>query len=349
MKTPQTLSRFLLLIVGALAWAIAGSAQANYLSLYAFGDSLSDAGNAYTLSYGLIPPSPPYDHRFSNGPVAVEQLATDLGISGFHASLLSPPGGTDYAVAGADTGRGNYSTISLPGPLGGLLANTGMATQVGGFVSAAPAFNPATTLFFLWGGANDIFTALDTNANLTTAVTDAIRNLSIEIAALASIGADHFLVPNLPDLGVTPFGLSSGYSSGLSALSASFDTGLSWALTGLQSRLGLDIRQFDVFGFMNKVIGDPSAFGFTNVTDPCLNGLTVCADPSQYLFWDSVHPTTSADAILAAQFRNSLDPTAAANSILAAGFASSVPEPTTIALVGVGLLGLGFSRRKRKV
>ncbi|MBV8868652.1 MAG: hypothetical protein JOY65_04445, partial [Acetobacteraceae bacterium] len=39
-------------------------------ALYAFGDSLSDAGNVFTLSLGKIPVSPPYsDGRFTNGAV----------------------------------------------------------------------------------------------------------------------------------------------------------------------------------------------------------------------------------------------------------------------------------------
>ena len=59
---------------------------------------------------------------------------------------------------------------------------------------------------------------------------------------------------------------------------------------------------FDTFAFLNGIEADPAAYGITNLTTPCFNGTTVCADPSQYLFWDDVHPTTSADALLAAQF-----------------------------------------------
>ncbi|MBI3393045.1 MAG: hypothetical protein HY039_07635 [Nitrospirae bacterium] len=60
-----------------------GSAPAfavSYNQIFVFGDSLSDDGNAYVLTGGLNPPSPPYAQRFSNGPVAVEYLAAWMGV-----------------------------------------------------------------------------------------------------------------------------------------------------------------------------------------------------------------------------------------------------------------------------
>ena len=96
---------FRVMLVGLLLALGVNCANAAYLSLYAFGDSLSDADNAYAIAG--YPPSPPYAQRFSNGPVAVEQLAANLGIAGFKAS--SQIGGTDYAVGGAQTGPDIFS------------------------------------------------------------------------------------------------------------------------------------------------------------------------------------------------------------------------------------------------
>src|SRR6478735_5742525 len=73
-------------------------------SLYVFGDSLSDDGNAFLLTGGF--PPAPYAQRASNGPVAVERLAFDLGLTLAPAAL----GGTNYAVVGATTGP-----VQIPG------------------------------------------------------------------------------------------------------------------------------------------------------------------------------------------------------------------------------------------
>jgi hypothetical protein len=52
-----------------------------YTALFAFGDSLSDAGNAYIITGGTKPASPPYyDGHFSNGPTWVEDLSVGLGL-----------------------------------------------------------------------------------------------------------------------------------------------------------------------------------------------------------------------------------------------------------------------------
>jgi Phospholipase/lecithinase/hemolysin len=53
---------------------------AAYSALYVFGDSLSDNGNIPAAS-GYRPSAPYADGRFSNGPVAVEYLADNLGLA----------------------------------------------------------------------------------------------------------------------------------------------------------------------------------------------------------------------------------------------------------------------------
>ncbi len=51
-----------------------------------------------------------------------------------------------------------------------------------------------------------------------------------------------------------------------------------------------------------SVFHDPAAAGLVNVSSPCLFA-GPDADCSQYLFWDTVHPTTAGHAIFAERFR----------------------------------------------
>jgi hypothetical protein len=79
-------------------------AALQYSNLYAFGDSLSDAGNDWIGTAGLLPVSPPYFQTsygpdgtltasvFSDGPVWVQDLSAELGTGTLRPSLY---GGND--------------------------------------------------------------------------------------------------------------------------------------------------------------------------------------------------------------------------------------------------------------
>jgi phospholipase/lecithinase/hemolysin len=85
---------------------------------------------------------------------------------------------------------------------------------------------------------------------------------------------------------------------------------------------------YNTADLLRAIVANPAAYGLTNATDPCFNGVTVCANPGQYLFWDDFHPTTAADAIAAK------------------AFASAVPEPSSIVLL-LTACALGIGSRKR--
>ncbi len=278
------------LFVALMAILISSSAFASsFSSVIVYGDSLSDNGNLYALIG--YPPAPYYDGRFSNGPVAAEQLATNLG-----APLY------DFAVGGATSGVGNYidgGTQTAVGSLG----LPGMQTEVA--ESAALLASPIvpSSLFLVWGGANDFLTG--------GSPTVAAANVDAIVAELEGDGAENILVPGLPDLGLTPDFTGDPLAT---AYTDAFNSALVAGLPG-------DAIYFDTDNLLNEVVADPAAFGFSNVTTPCFNGTTVCDDPSQYLFWDGFHPTTAADTILADDFEN----------------AAETPEPASWLLLGTGL------------
>lgn len=308
-----------LLLSTASVWA-----STSFSMLYAFGDSLSDAGNnpAAALSIskllgGFCEPShpcPPYfDGRFSNGPVAVEHLANAILPGGG-----SPANFADFAIAGSTTGIGNYGDGGRAGSPGAF-GLPGMAQQLGLFLKAASGAADPNALYFLWGGANDFLTVDSPIA--------AAQQMAGYVGVLASVGAEHFLVPNLPDLSLTPYVRTLG-PAGIAAahsFSVDFNNELALQLSVLRPLLpGAEILQFDTFAFFNNVMANPAAFGFTNVLDACLASPadTPCATPDSYLFWDDFHPS------------------ARGHALTAAAFAMAVPEPATVALLPVGLLAL---------
>jgi phospholipase/lecithinase/hemolysin len=93
-----------------------------FTTLFAFGDSLSDAGNDYYIDRGTDPVSPYYQGRFSNGLTWVEDLSNMLGLGTLAPSLK---GGHDFAFGGAETGPTAVEGAN-PGDLLGQVAQYGL-------------------------------------------------------------------------------------------------------------------------------------------------------------------------------------------------------------------------------
>jgi phospholipase/lecithinase/hemolysin len=292
------------LVLAVLLMAPALAEAVSFRALYAFGDSLTDAGNAAIMSGDRFPQSPPYARRFSNGPVAAEYLAAFMGVPGGP----SESGETNFAIGGATTGTENliFETVGLPPAF----EMTGMKVQI----TDAPAFNPSRTLFLVWGGPNDIFLALERTkddpsevpAAVGAAIAQAVANLAGEVGALANAGARYVLVPNMGDLGDTPFAAPGGpgFQDLLSKATQAFNDALASAMTELERSFHgrVQVTVFDTYAVQKQIMRRPRLFGFTNTTSPCLTPETLHELPAckGFLFFDSVHPTTAGHRILGA-------------------------------------------------
>ena len=309
MKLPLSPAKTLALTL-ALSTVPAIALADPFNSVVVYGDSLSDNGNLFAISGQ---PGPPYYMgRRSNGPVAVEQLATNLGVP------LE-----DFAWIGATTGIGNLSDGGTPtGP--GTFDLPGMQVELAETEGSLGPFL-SNGLFVVWGGPDDFLSPSPLDTTPAEIIARGVSDLVGIVTTLQSLGAQHILVPGMPDLGLTPTFESMGPAA---AAEASLITNAFNA--ELQASLPTGVRFYDTASLVRSMVADPSAFGFTNVTDPCFNGVTVCSDPSQYLFWDDFHPTTAADAFAAEGFES-----------------AAVPEPATIALLPVAL-ALCFVLRKRR-
>ena len=244
------------------------------------GDSLSDTGAVFAVTHGAVPASPYYAGRFSNGPVWPEYLGSALSIPV-----------QNFAYGGAQTSSANlFDGLDFPG----------LSDEVALVTGQSAVLDP-DAIYVVWAGANDFRAALAKGQ--TPDIAGMVNNILNAVGALYFAGAQHVVVPNLPDLGVTPEGRASGSGPIVTFLSETFNEHLEAALV---ANVPAAIR-LDIFRLMQQTINDPSEYGFTNVTTPCLTPAGVCADASGYLFWDHVHPTTRGHALLAESFAKAIN------------------------------------------
>jgi phospholipase/lecithinase/hemolysin len=130
---------------------------------------------------------------------------------------------------------------------------------------------------------------------------------------LRRAGARHFLIPNLFNVGLLPASVAAGNSAFATAATNATNQSLNGLLAVESLIEGIHILRADVFSVENAVTTDPSHFGFTDVTDPCLTPSTVqnvppvvCSNPYVTFFWDVEHPTVFGHAFFAVTAVNAL-------------------------------------------
>lgn len=306
----------------------AASKAVPFDNIYVLGDSLSDQGNISIATLSTVPdPTHYFQGRFSNGPVYTDLLSQQLGLP-LGPSLL---GGNNFAFGGARTTYNIAENFLPPG-----LFPWSLNAETGAFANRG--IHDANGLYIVFSGSNDIGDIPGLGLDPATVFSTLLNGVEMAIQAFKDAGAQTILVPNVPDLGLTPEALSGGISQTATALSAQYNDLLHDALLAEMTG-GVNIIEFDTFGWLQKVVAHPGAFGLSNVSSPCYTGFlffdpnaTECANPKDYLFWDREHPSAAGQALLA-------------KKMLAAVSPQSVPEPSSISLVLMGLIAVAGARQ----
>jgi len=302
MSTARTCRRTLIaaaLVVAALP-SLAADRAAFSRTIF-IGDSLSDSGFFRPRLVAAAGPQAAILGRFTTNPgwVWSEHLAryygTDANSNGNGQS------GDNYAAGGA---RVAVDTVNpLLGPIPSLVSqSTQYLADNGG--RADP-----DALYTVWGGANDLFAVAANPAEAEAIIGGAVAGQVQIVGALQAAGARYVLVPNLPDIGLTPQFLAAGAaaSAQASVLAQTYNQSLYGALANNTLR----VIPLDTFSFLREAAANPAMFGFGNVTgtacQPQITAQSLTCNPGtyaapgaerSYLFADGVHPSAAAHAIL---------------------------------------------------
>ena len=161
----------------------------------------------------------------------------------------------------------------------------------------------AETLVIEWSGANDLITV---NKHPTFAEVDRAVQARIEnIKELMKNGYKHFVLFNLPDLGLTPRYKGTPGEANARACSHYFNEQLAQACRVLaeennaETNPHFSVEVFDVSTIFSQIYHDPTAYGFDpdkrskayTSSDEFIRTKDHTSPAPGFMFWDDVHPT----------------------------------------------------------
>ncbi len=300
-----------------------GAAAGSFAALFAFGDSLMDAGNVAILAdAGLLPGVPPGSRQplpladagsipglpyagsdnFSNGPTWVTLLAEANGLPAPPSNALIDPatrlfepeilGGANFAFGGARSGP--------PGDLPPSLLD-----QVELYSGAVSLYGrPAPDSLFVVGiGGNNVRDALNdllaTGGFSVDHVGLFASDVEMSLIDLINNGARDILLSTVPDVGLAPAVSLAGAGPAATEISRAFNDALEDTVEEVRDfAQGLDvaISIFDAFALGQQIAADPASFGFEVVDAGCAADPACIADAAvadTYAFWDGIHPTAA--------------------------------------------------------
>ncbi|CAN1799520.1 GDSL esterase/lipase At4g26790 [Linum perenne] len=291
-------------------------------ALFVFGDSTVDPGNNNHISTILKSDFEPYCRdfeggkptgRFSNGRIATDFIAEAFGIKSTVPAYLDPAydikdfaTGVSFASAGSGFDNATSDVLSVI-PLWKELEYyeefQGKLSSYLGNDKANEVLREA--LYLISIGTNDFL------ENYYIA-----RNF---ITELHQRGAQKITITGLPPMGCLPLERATNIFFGsycieeYNNVAKDFNEKLSEVVTDLNKNLpAIQAVLSSPYDMVMEMIDNPTRFGFKNAAKACCGtGLFemsymcnkrnpfTCSDASEYIFWDSFHPTEKTNKIVA--------------------------------------------------
>ncbi|KAK9128457.1 hypothetical protein Syun_017254 [Stephania yunnanensis] len=296
-------------------------------------DYLSTLIKADFLPYGrdFVTHSP--TGRFCNGKLAIDFTAENLGFQSYPLPYLSPKAqgtnlltGANFASAGSgyyDLTSKLYGAISLSEQLNYYKKYQGDLGEVAGTLQAQNI--TSGSIFLLSTGSSDFLQNyyIDPLVRAAFSIDQfsdiLMRSFATFVQNLYKLGARRIGVTNLPPLGclpaaITMFGAGSNECvKYLNQDAAIFNKKLNATAQKLKCQLpGVKIVVFDIYQPLLNLVMKPSQSGFFETRKACCGTGTIetslfcnsmsigtCANATEYVFWDGVHPSESANKIIA--------------------------------------------------
>ena len=238
------------------------NSENQFNSIVAFGDGLTDMGQWGELTNYKYPPASIgfLGSRWTNGPVWVEHVAKELGVT---VNLSN-----NFAMGGATTGWFNINEPLKPLlQLDSTESVLGVLAQIQKYLNTAPSINEHD-LFVLWAGGHDIGNYLDYGfPNLEE--TPPANNYAQAFEMLYNAGARQFLIGNMPDVGSTPMYYGTDHQQTATKLCMDLNSALKDLAKEYETK-GCKVYEIDAVSIFADAAINPAKYGFKNVIDAYL-------------------------------------------------------------------------------
>ncbi|KAI4327767.1 hypothetical protein L6164_020191 [Bauhinia variegata] len=271
--------------------------------------------------------------RFSNGKIPSDIFAEWFGVKEFLPPYLDPNlqiqdllTGVSFASAGS-----GYDPLTPK-----LLSVISLADQLRMFKEYTKKLKEAVSeertaqilaqsIFILCLGSNDIsvtyyltpFRRIQYDSDEYTSI---LANISLSLQQeLYQLGARRIGVMNVAPVGCVSLqrtlfgGLWRRCVKSENQLTQIFNSKLSSGMNDLRKRLpDAKLVYLDIYNAVDEIVKNPAKYGFQSAAETCCGFLNielgllcnmfqvkVCKNPSEYVFWDSYHPTKRAYTVIA--------------------------------------------------